>query len=101
MAYIGNLTKSELSALLSDAIAPYLKEVMGLREDLAEFKGQTLSNSKELYSIKDLTTLFKVSAATIHNWTKQGKLIKHKIGGRTVFKKEDVEKLINYSKKEK
>lgn len=100
MSYIGGLTKSELAAFLANEISPFIKEIKLLREEVADLRAQLNNNSKELYTIKDLTNMFNVTSATIHNWIKDGKLIKHKIGGRTEFRKEDVEKLINLSRKE-
>jgi len=99
--YIGGLNKAQLAAFLSDELSPFIKEIKALREEVADLRAQLGNGSKELYTIKDLTQLFNVSSATIHNWIKEGKLIKHKIGGRTEFKREDVQKLIDYSKTEK
>lgn len=101
MSYIGGLNKSELAAFLANELSPFIKEVKALREEVADLKAKLSNNSQELYTIKDLTKLFNVSSATIHNWVNEGKLIKHKIGGRTEFKREDVQKLIDYSKTEK
>jgi excisionase family DNA binding protein len=101
MSYIGGLSKGELSAFLKDEILPFLKEIRELRAEVADLKARLNSNKRELYTIKDLTALFSVSAATIHNWINEGKLIKHKIGGRTQFKRVDVERLIELSKESK
>lgn len=98
MSYIGGLNKSELAAFLANELSPFIKEIQSLRQEVGELKSALNNQSKELYSINDLTELFGVSAATIHNWVKEGKLIKHKIGGRTHFKRSDIEKLIELSK---
>jgi excisionase family DNA binding protein len=101
MSYIGGLTKAELAALLKNELLPYISEIRQLRNEVADLKSRLNNNSQELYTIKDLTELFSVSTATIHNWINEGKLIKHKIGGRTHFKRADVEKLIELSKESK
>lgn len=98
MSYIGGLTKNELKALISDELSESKREMTELRKEIKELKDQLHSKSKELLTIKDLELLFSVGRSTIHNWVKEGKLIKYKIGGRAEFKKADVEKLINYSK---
>lgn len=98
MSYIGGLNKNELAAFLANELNPFIKEIKALRQEVADLKSALGSQSKELYTIKDLTDLFGVTAATIHNWVHEGKLIKHKVGGRTHFKSSDVQKLIDLSK---
>lgn len=98
MAYIGGLTKNELKALIVDQLAEFKSEVTELRKQLKEVKEALASKSKELYTYSDLKELFGVSRATLHNWVKEGKLIKHKIGSRVEFKRIDIERLINNSK---
>ncbi len=47
---------------------------------------------EKLLSVKEVSQLFspKVTPQTIHNWAQTGKLIKHRIGGRVVFKQSEV-----------
>lgn len=99
MSYLGNFTKSEMSAFLVAQFAPVLEEVRSLRHEVAELRSQLHHKNKDLYTIEDIGELFSIVPATVHNWVKKGKLVKYKIEGRTQFKREDVEKLINYSKK--
>jgi uncharacterized protein YcgL (UPF0745 family) len=98
MAYLGNFTKSEMSAFLAAEFGPVLEEVRSLRQEVANLRSQLHHKHKDLYTIVDIAELFSVVPATVHNWVKKGKLIKYKIEGRTQFKRADVEKLINYSK---
>jgi hypothetical protein len=100
MADLENFTKGQLERIYAIQIAPLLKEVSGLKEEIKELKAM-IENNKSIYTIDELTKLFKVSRQTIANWRNEKKLIPHKINGRVYFKREDIEKLINYSKIEK
>ncbi len=99
MSYIGGLTKTELAGFLATEMKPLIEELKELKSEVAELRQQLHHKHKELYTIDDLVELFNVTRATIHNWINDGKLVRYKIGGRTEFKRGDVEKLINYSKK--
>ena len=95
--YLGNLTKAEFASMISEQLKPFMEESAALRNEVADLKTELQSRNKELYTIEDLESIFSVSRATIHNWINEGKLIKHKIGGRTLFKREDVNRLIDLS----
>lgn len=100
MSHIDNMNKSQFTAFLNNAIAPFVHEIKALRAELKDLKEQVGNQPKELYSSKDLELLFGVSRGTIHNWVKQGKLVKHSLSsGKVLYKRSDIEKLINYSKK--
>ena len=98
MSYIGGLTKAQLAAFLADELAPFIKEVKQLKNEVASLRGQLSDGDNTMYTIEDLCKLFNVTKATVHNWVKAGKLIKYKLGARSLFKREEVEKFINYSK---
>jgi excisionase family DNA binding protein len=98
MSYIGGLTKAQMAAFLTDELRPLIQEVKALKQELSELRGQLGHKAKELYTIEDLSRLFNVTKATIHNWVKEGKLVKYKTGARSLFKKDDVQKFIDYSK---
>jgi len=98
MSYIGGLTKAQLASFLTDELKPFIQEIKDLKNEVSELRNQLHSKHKELYTIDDIADLFNITKATVHNWVKEGKLIKYKVGGRTQFKRADVEKLINYSK---
>lgn len=46
--------------------------------------------SEEWLSLNDVSIFLKISITTVHSWSKQGILTKHKIGRKTRFKKEEV-----------
>jgi|GEM_PF-1856181 len=100
MSHIDNLNKSQFTAFLNNAISPFMREIKELRSEVNDLKSQLSNRAKEFYSSKELELLLGVSRSTIHNWVTQGKLLKHPIStGKVLFKRSDVEKLINYSKK--
>jgi excisionase family DNA binding protein len=64
-----------------------------VQEELEESLGEEVQvriEDAELKSIAETAKAFKVSKQTIHNWTKQGKIISHKIGRRVYYKKSDL-----------
>tara|TARA_R110002110_G_scaffold199752_5_gene410526 strand:+ start:876 stop:1145 length:270 start_codon:yes stop_codon:yes gene_type:complete len=71
------------------------ESILFIKQELAELKGklQTQEPSK-YYSRKDLSKLFQVDLSTIHNWSKKGIIFPYQIGGRIVFKSEDIEKAL-------
>lgn len=99
MSYIGGLTKAQFAAFLQEEfIKPLKEEVKSMKEEMDILKKELQQKNKELYTIEDLEALFNVSRATIHNWINDKKLVKHKIGGRTFFKREDIDRIIELSK---
>lgn len=44
----------------------------------------------EILTIKEVSQILNISNTTIHTWSNQGILVKHKIGRKTRFKKEEV-----------
>lgn len=98
MADLSNFTKGQLERFYAiQIVAPLKKEISDLKKEVQEYKA-IAANNKLVYTIEDVMDLFKVSRQTVYNWEKVKKLIRHKIEGRVFFKKEDIDKLINYSK---
>lgn len=66
----------------------------GVDKKLEDFKKHLSGTSKPLkyYTRKGLAELFQVDLSTIHNWAKKGIISPYQIGGRIVFKREDIEK---------
>lgn len=50
--------------------------------------------SDKYLSGKEVDTFLKISPTTRHEYAKQGILIKHKIGGRVLYRREEVEKAL-------
>ena len=52
---------------------------------------QTISNSEEYLTVKDVANLFHISIATVNNWKREGILVAHQIGGKIFFKRTEIE----------
>lgn len=63
-----------------------VNEMKRRREDLVK--------SKEYLTGKEVDAFLKISAVTRHKYAKNGILTKHKIGGRVLYRREDVEKAL-------
>jgi hypothetical protein len=74
-----------------------------VREEIQLHTSFSENKTDEFLTIKKVCALFtpQVTPATIHNWCKGGKLIKHRIGGRVFFKKDEVLKSIQSLQKYK
>lgn len=55
-------------------------------------------NGEEFYNIDDICKLFRVSKITVYRWLKAKKIVGYKVGKSYLFKKADVDKLIEESK---
>lgn len=83
-----SLTAPELRALLKEELSNYFQE-NPLR---VKVKNQ---NEHERLTRKQVCEEYKISLGTVHNLMKQGKLAYHKVGRKTLFRREDVEHCIN------
>jgi len=63
--------------------------VLQLKEFLHDHTNDT-ADLKETMSVVEAAAYFKVTPVTIHKYAKEGRLIKHKMGRRTFFKREEV-----------
>lgn len=55
-------------------------------------------NNDEFYQIEDICSIFKVSRITVYRWIKAGKLTGYKVGRSFLFKRADIDKLIEGSR---
>jgi excisionase family DNA binding protein len=74
-----------------------------IREEIKEFENSAAFTGlrgvpgqmhKPLYKVSDLCAFFHVSKPTIYEWCKVGRIRPYKIGTRTYFLYEDVQKLL-------
>ena len=70
-----------------------------MREVLTELPQNNSSNPNERITITQFVEQYKISKATIHNLTKSGKLAFEKIGSKTLFLRDDIEKYFQSKKK--
>jgi hypothetical protein len=89
------MTTLELSLSKEDR-----ESILFIKQELAEIKGQfQIQEPSKYYSRNDLAKLFQVDLSTIWNWSKKGIIFPYQIGGRIVFKSEDIEKALVKLKK--
>jgi predicted DNA-binding transcriptional regulator AlpA len=77
-----SIPKNELLSLVSDCITSCLKH--------HKFDFPKEEKQEEYLTGKQVDALLKVSAPTRHKYVKDGLLKKHKIGGRVLYKKLEV-----------
>ena len=77
-----NLTPEHLTGLLID----------GLKTQLGDLKKWFSPSQDELLTREETAKLLKIELCTLHNWTRQGKLISYGIGGRVYYKRAEIEK---------
>jgi excisionase family DNA binding protein len=78
------LTEEELKELIKSSFREVIDE------------NEPNKQRKELLTFKEVTSLLGVSASTLNNWKRDGKIPFHRIGGRILFKyAEIVESLKN------
>ena len=79
------LTEEELKELIKSS----------LQEVIAE--NETNKQRKELLTFKEVTSLLGISASTLNNWKRDGKIPFHRIGGRILFKYAEIVKSLENS----
>jgi len=84
-----SMQKSELSSFIHAEVASAIKKQ---RESLEVIIPQ---DGSPYYTIEKLKILFDKTSATIHNWVKEGRIKKYKVGRNTFFKKSEIDKLID------
>ncbi len=78
------LTEEELKELIKSSFQEVIEE------------NKSMKRNKELLTFKEVTSLLGISASTLNNWKRNGKIPFHRIGGRILFKyNEIVESLEN------
>ena len=81
--------------LLKDYVMKFTNQV---KLYLKSLNPQNRNSADGLISVKDLCSKLSITNATVHNWIKGGILTKHKIGGRTYFLEEEINKVVSNNK---
>lgn len=66
----------------------------GVAKGVAEALDSMLTKKEQMLSINEAAKHCKVTPRTIHNWTNQGVVQAHKIGGRTLYKETELNEAI-------
>ena len=72
------LTEEELKMLIKSSFQEVIDE------------NKSVKQSKELLSFREVTSLLGISASTLNNWKREGKIPFHRIGGRILFKYSEI-----------
>ena len=87
MVIIQELSKDELIGLIDEMLAKALRKVT-----------EQVSDPDDLLSRQEAALHLKVSLSTLHAYTKTGKLIGHRIGGRLLYKRSDLDRALKSTK---
>ncbi|GGE12010.1 helix-turn-helix domain-containing protein [Psychroflexus salis] len=75
-------------------------DIKALKEKLANIElNLQPKQAPQYYTRKEVAKMFNVDLSTIHNWTVKGVLTAYQIGGRVLYKANDIENAIVELKK--
>lgn len=87
MVIIQELNKEELISLIEERLAKALRIV-----------SEQVSDPDDLLSRQEAARHLKLSLSSLHAYTKTGKLIGHRIGGRLLYKRSDLDRALKSTK---
>lgn len=87
MIIIQELNKEELISLFDERLAKALRKV-----------SEQVSDPDDLLSRQEAARHLKLSISSLHAYTKSGKLIGHRIGGRLLYKRSDLDRALKSTK---
>ena len=89
MIQLIQISLDDLGALIENAVNKALDE--------RNLNSSVIASQDEgkLITRKELASMLNVSFVTIHNYSKKGLLIKHKVGNRVLFKLSEVQTLLS------
>ena len=69
--------------------------LVGIKAEFQDLKKHFQPKQPTEYLTRnEVAKMFKIDLSTVHNWTKKGILTSFQIGGRILYKRDDVEKEI-------
>lgn len=82
------LTEAELRQIIREELKAFQSELF----KTIETKVLHLNSVDKLLSRKETAKYLHTSLVSLDKWTRQGKITGYRIGGRVVYKKEDIER---------
>lgn len=86
MQHLFQLTTEEFEAILDRVIEKKLSQFQGNKTPVSN------TASEQLLKIDAVADYFHVTKKTIHNWVNAGEIKRHYKGGRSYYKKSEIEK---------
>lgn len=83
-----------LVATIREAVKEELQGQMETLRPMLEDRGSTRPEATEYLTREETSELLKVSFTTLREWKSKGILTPYKIGGRTLYKRLDVDKAV-------
>lgn len=78
-----------LEAKINELISPYIKELNKLKSLVAN------QNQKEYLSAKEVRDVYGISRSTLERLSTKGKVTKHYMGSKTLYKAQELQNLIH------
>lgn len=92
--FVFQLSTEEFEMLLDKIIEKKLSQFQGNKTPAIN------AASEELLKIAAVADYFKVTKKTIHNWVNAGEIKRHYKGGRSYYKKSEIEKSLDHKNKQ-
>ena len=81
---------NQIILITPDQLQSYFDGMVKKVEAILKDSQQKQITSKEWLTAPEVAALLKISLTTIHQWSKDGRLKKHKIGNRIRFRHDEV-----------
>lgn len=81
---------SELREAMNDAVLNARKEMLS---------GVHALHHEKTMTVKEVASLLDADISTLHRWNKQGVLTRRRVGGKVLYRVEDVEPILRTRKK--
>lgn len=84
-----------------EAVSLILGSIEGLKRELSDLKVAVAREDERILSPKEVCALFEpqISTRTLFNWSDQGLIRKHYLGGKTFYKKSEILESLDKLKK--
>jgi hypothetical protein len=86
--YLHNVTPEQLAEMLQQIVKKSFNELS------TQPQPNTTQTTKDVLTRKETAEFFNVSLFCLHNWVKKGVLKPYKVSGRTYFKRNELESVL-------